>query len=96
MKRASVVYGHQGGELQDIDFSISHQKKAVESTPSCHTKLVNRLANLGNSYLRRFEHIGDLQDIDHAISHHQKAVESTPSVHASLANLLNNLGTSYI
>jgi tetratricopeptide (TPR) repeat protein len=79
-----------------MNYAMSYQKRAVESTPSDHTELPGRLSGLGYSYSIRFIYAGDLQDIDYAISHHQRAVQSTPSFHTDLPHRFSNLGNAYL
>ncbi len=79
-----------------IQRAVLYQQQAVDSTPAGHANLLGYLSNLGNSYVRQFEHTGKLQDIQHAIVYHQKAVDCTPAGHANLPSYLNNLGTSYM
>lgn len=72
---------------------LKHQN-ALRVTPEGHAELPSRMSNLGNSFMRRFEHFRDLTDIDQALVLHQNAIQLTPDGHANLPSLLNNLANS--
>ena len=80
---------------EDIDNCILAYESAVHLTPPGHSDMPRRLNNLGDGFLRCFEHTGDLADISDAISHQQRAVHLTPEGHADMPGQLNNLGISF-
>ena len=75
--------GQRSSEQSDLEQAISSCREAIRLTFDRHPDKFDRLNNLANCLLVRFEHFGELSDLDEAALIHGKAVQlknvSTPT-----------------
>ncbi|KAG9083206.1 hypothetical protein FRC06_004655, partial [Ceratobasidium sp. 370] len=96
----SRSYQEQGaalrlGNLEDLERSINHHKRAVQLAADDSPSKAGLLSNLSASYQRMSRRLGRPEDIKASATCAEQAVHLAPSDHEDRPGYLSNLGNSY-
>jgi hypothetical protein len=78
------------GSIDNLNWAITIEEQALESTPEGHLDRAMYLKILGIALQSRFERTRSMDDLDRGITTNEQAVDSTPDGHPARVMCLNN------